>query len=122
MALVLCTGVDAVLITTRKMLLERAGHTVVPAVGEADVRAACAQHKFDIAVIGQAITIEEKVGIFRAVRRHCPSAKVLELYRPPGRKRLPEADAWLAVPADVPSELVAEVDALTKRGGERVTK
>ena len=40
MSLVLCTGVDPVLMETRKLILERAGHTVITAMGERELAAA----------------------------------------------------------------------------------
>src|SRR5579864_3033657 len=41
-ALVLCTGINDVLIATRKLILERAGHKVVTATGERELITACA--------------------------------------------------------------------------------
>jgi len=42
MALVLCTGVDPVLMKTRQLILEKAGHTVVPTFDEREIKAICA--------------------------------------------------------------------------------
>jgi CheY-like chemotaxis protein len=81
MALVLCTGIDPVLITTRKLILEQAGHQVVAATHESAITAACQEHKFDVAVIGQAVSVIQKQRILALIRKHCLSAKVLELYR-----------------------------------------
>jgi hypothetical protein len=52
-ALVLCPGVDRALMETRKLIREHAGHTVVVAMGECEIAAACEKHPFNIAVIGQ---------------------------------------------------------------------
>lgn len=53
MARVLCTGVDPVLIGTRKLILQDAGHIVIAATDELEVVAACEKHPFAVAVIGQ---------------------------------------------------------------------
>ena len=115
MALVLCTGVDRNLVFTRKLLLERAGHDVITALSDEEIATACAQHRFDVAVIGQAISTSHKQRIFQTIRRHSHDVKVLELYPPYLGKVLPEADDWLQVPLDVPPELGARVAALAWR-------
>ena len=112
MALVLCTGVDPILMRTRQLILEQAGHTVVTASDESVVTTACRQHTFDVAVIGQAISSKVKRHIMSLIRQHCPSAKILELYRFPTGKILDDADSWLEVPTDVPQELADRVMAL----------
>ncbi len=112
MALVLCTGVDPVLMRTRQLILEGAGHTVVPAFDEREIKAVCNQHKFDVAVIGQTISPKVKAHVLDLVREHCPTARILELYPPYVGKSLTEADAWLQMPTDRPEELVEAVNSL----------
>ena len=112
MALILCTGVDPVLIKTRQLILEAAGHKVTTAINESAVAAACQQQVFDVAVIGQAVSPTVKRQIMALIRRHCPSARVLELYRYSTGRILSNADAWLEVPVDVPQELAERVTAL----------
>ena len=112
MATVLCTGVERSLIMTRVMILESAGHSVVPAAGVKEIIAACAERKFDIAVIGQVVNSAEKLRIFHLVRKNCPQAKILELYSPHTGKVLKEANAWLEVPTEIPSNLAEHVGAL----------
>jgi len=114
-ATVLCTGVNPSLIMTRVMILERAGHKVVPALSEQQVRDVCEGHTFDVAVIGQAITAPEKVRIFHVVRESCPSARVLELFYPPMGKILRDANDWLEVPTDIPANLAERVAELAAR-------
>jgi len=112
MALVLCTGVDFALVRTRQLILQRAGHTVVIAMNESAVVSACEQHEFDVAVIGQTVSSQTKRQLGSLVRQHCPTAKVLELYRFSLGKVLEDADEWLEVPVDVPQELAERVSAL----------
>ena len=116
MALVLCTGVNPALVRTRQMLLEQAGHTVVPAMDEPTLLGACQNNQFDVAVIGQTVSPKSKRRVLHLVRQYCPSSKVLELYTSITGRILEEADSWLEVPADVPEELVQRVEALASDG------
>lgn len=112
MADVLCTGVDNTLMRTRALILEAAGHKVTPASTEQQVIEACRVRSFRVAVIGQAMPTALKQRIFEAIRRSCPNAKVLELYHEATGRTLKAADAWLAAPVGVPTELAEAVDAL----------
>jgi CheY-like chemotaxis protein len=115
MALVLCTGVDAALMKTRQLILEHAGHTVVPACDERAIRAACRAHSIDIAVIEQTMPRFQKLRAFDIVRESCPSAKVLELTAPYAARLLDRADAWLEMPAPSPQVFVDAVNGLVAR-------
>jgi hypothetical protein len=112
MALVLCTGVDKALLQSRQLILERAGHTVVPAMDEQTLITVCQKHSFDVAVIGQAVSPNVKQRIASLVRQHCPETKILELYPLYAGKVLPDADSWLSVPVDVPKDLADRVNEL----------
>jgi len=112
MALVLCTGVDTSVVRTRQLILERAGHVVVPAMDEASLIAACQQHRFEVAVVGQTVSAKTKHRIAKLIRERCPAAKVLELYTLSTGKVIEDADSWLEVMADVPQELATRVEAL----------
>src|SRR5579859_5115570 len=112
MALVLCTGVDKTLLSTRKFILEHAGHTVIAVSDESALVAACRKHRFDVAVIGQTVSSNVKRRIFSLIRENSPDAKVLELYPFHDGRVLDHADAWLAVPADVPQDLADRVTVL----------
>jgi hypothetical protein len=111
-ALVLCTGVDPVLLETRKLILQQAGHKVITTRSEPELAAACEANRFDVAVIGQTVTPRMKQVISTLVRQHCPTAKVLELYYPYQGKALDNADSWLEVPAAVPRDLAQKVNEL----------
>ncbi len=112
MAFVLCTGVDRGLMNTRRLILQRAGHVVETAIGEEELLAAFSVRQFDIAVIGQMISLSEKQRIMRLTRQHCPGVKVLELFSPFTGEQLPDADDWLEVPAMIPYDLATRVSAL----------
>lgn len=112
MALVLCTGTDTAVMQTRKLILERAGHSVVLATSEPDIVKACGENTFDVAVIGQTITRRMKQVVASLIRENCPSAKILELYPPHQGRAIEYADSWLQVPAEVPHELAARVNEL----------
>ncbi len=109
MAVVLCTGADPALLETRKMILEKAGHTVISARTQSTVTAACKQWIFDVAVFGQSVSPNSKRTMASIVREHCPSARILELHASNQSKAIDFADSWLEVPADVPEELAERV-------------
>jgi hypothetical protein len=115
MALVLCTGVDPAVVRTRQLILERAGHVVVPALDEASLIQACQQNKFDVAVVGQTVSPKIKRRIAELIRETCTDTKLLELYTISTGRVLDDADSWLEVLADVPQELAARVAGLTAR-------
>ena len=112
MALVLCTGVDPLVVRTRQLILERAGHVVISALDEASLIEACHQHKFEVAVVGQTVSPKIKRRIAGLIRESCQNTKLLELYTISSGRVLDDADSWLEVLADVPQELAARVEAL----------
>jgi hypothetical protein len=99
---------------TRQLLLENAGHTVVPASGEREIKAVCGMQKFDVAVIGQSISSKAKTRVLDLVREQCPEVRILELTLPYASKALEDADAWLEMPSD-PQELAEVVNSLAMR-------
>jgi CheY-like chemotaxis protein len=111
MALVLCTGVNPVLMKTRQLILENAGHTTVPASDEREIKSVCGKHKFDVAIIGQSMSSNGKARVLDLIQTHCPQARILELTSPYESRALTDADAWLEMPAD-PEELVNIVNSL----------
>jgi len=115
MALVLCTGVDPVLLKTRELILQNAGHRVITAMDESAIAMACGQHAFEVAVIGQTAPESVKRRIMTLIRTNCPAARVLELYRFSTGKILEDADAWLEVPSDLPQELAERVNAMAAK-------
>jgi CheY-like chemotaxis protein len=120
MALVLGTGIDKSLLQTRRYILEAAGHTVVTVTDEKTLLAACKEHTFDVAVIGQSTGAKAKRRISGLVREHCPNAKVLELYEPHLGQALDDADASIVTPVE-PHSLADRVTELAHRKGKRQT-
>lgn len=112
MANVLCTGADAQLMRTRVLILEQAGHRVTAATSVKAVESACAAQDFDVTVIGQGVSTDEKQRIFGIVRESCPTTKILELYTFAHGKTLAKADDWLEIPLDTPPELAQKVERL----------
>ena len=115
MAYVLCTGVNPALMATRKLLLERAGHTVFTARDERELISTCQHIRFDVAVIGQTMPTTKKEKMAAAMRQSCPGVKILELFSPHEGKTLADADSWLEVPADVPDDLAERVNELARQ-------
>src|SRR5579864_415557 len=115
MALVICTVLDPSVVRTRQLILERAGHVVVPALDEATLIKACQQNKFDVAVVSQTVSPKIKRRIAGLIRESCQDAKLLELYTVSSGRVLDDADSWLEVLADVPQELATRVGALVAR-------
>jgi DNA-binding NtrC family response regulator len=113
MAVVLCFSTDDVLAKTRRLILERAGHSVITAFTLREAEQACDAAKVDVAVIGQGVPRDERLRVGALVRSKCPAAKLLELYLPTAGKSLPDADDWLVVPAETPSELATKVSIMT---------
>jgi CheY-like chemotaxis protein len=115
MAIVLCTGIDRHVMQTRAMLLERAGHKVIPAMGERELIEACARNKFDVVVVGHSVPPFEKARVLRLIRQHCPDAKVLELFVQSQGSKLPDADDWLEGPIPHPNDLIERVAMLAAK-------
>jgi CheY-like chemotaxis protein len=115
MALVLCTGSDPVVMKTRQLLLEQAGHTVIVASNDSQVEKACKSHPFDLAIIDQNVSPAVKQRFFLLLRKHCASTRILELNRPFNDRTLEKADAWLVMPSETPEELLELVTALAQK-------
>ena len=112
MAVVLCTGNNPVLMQTRRLILEAAGHSVITATRPSDVVAACKEHVLDVAIVGQSYSANERKSMASMIRQHAPSAKILELYQANQNRAIEDADSWLEVPAEVPQELAQRVEQL----------
>lgn len=80
MARVLCIGLDDAAMTTRKLILEKAGHSVTQARDLRKVKAECEENSFSIAVLGQSLNENEKMRVADVVLSLCKGAKILELH------------------------------------------
>ena len=114
-ACILCAGASRMLLDIRKLLLERAGYHVVTVTNERALLAACGMYHLNLVVIGQSLTPRVKRLIASIVRDRCQSTKILELYSPHAGPAVDDADSWLKVPVDVPSDFIEHVNALVKR-------
>jgi hypothetical protein len=98
------------------LILETAGHEVRQARTQNEVVSECAKQQFDVVVIGQTVTNRMKHLIVSVVRQNCPGVKILELYQPHMGKAVEDADSWLEVPAEIPSDLAKRVGELASDG------
>lgn len=99
---------------TRTLILQSAGHEVRQARTQNEVVSECQQHRFEVVVIGQTVSARMKRLIVSLVKEHCSQAKVLELYQPHLGKAVEDADSWLEVPAEIPSDLAERVGELAR--------
>jgi hypothetical protein len=100
---------------TRLMILQQAGHNVIGTMSESEVIEACKTQGIDVAVVGQGISQGQKRRVLDIVRRHCPKARVLELYIPSIGRALHDADDWMEVPNQFPEHLGERVTGLAQR-------
>ena len=112
MAVVVCTGSNRVLMQTRVMILQKAGHTVIGTMNEQELMDACKSNPVDVVVIGQGISPAQKSRVSILARQHCPKARILELYIPSLGKSLGDADDWMEVPGQYPENLAERVNDL----------
>lgn len=108
---ILCIGMDDASMQTRRLVLERAGHQVIQARDLRQVKTACENISFGIAILGQSLNSSEKKRIADVVLASCKTAKILELHTGIAPE-LPEADAHLQVGAMEPKGLVEAVNTL----------
>ena len=116
MSLVLNTGLYPPLLETRRLVLEHAGHIVITRAQDGEIVKACRNYQFDVVVIGQSAPPPVKRRIFRLVRMHCQSAKILELTSPDSGKSLEDADSWLEIHPMQPTALQERVASLADKG------
>ncbi|HET7872516.1 MAG TPA: hypothetical protein VFL42_08390 [Terriglobales bacterium] len=114
MSLILNTGAYPPLLETRRLVLERAGHTVVTAAEDRDLLDAFHQHRFEVAVIGQSASPKLKRHLYDLIRRECASVKILELTTPDIGKTLGAADAWLEISHSATEALAQRVSELAR--------
>jgi len=77
---ILSVSYDFSLLTTRALILQKAGHEVVSAYGLVDAMLACKEGTFDLVIIGHSIPRSEKEALLHEIRATC-GAPVLSLYK-----------------------------------------
>ncbi len=84
---ILSVSYDAVLLATRKMLLEQKGYSVMSALGFTEALEQCQNEDFDLFILGHSIPERDKVHLIKTFRGSCP-APILSLERI-GEKQVP---------------------------------
>src|SRR5947209_4772813 len=115
---VLCVGIDDAAMQTRRLILEKAGHSVTQARDLRRVKDACESKSFDVVMLGHSLNANEKKRITDVVLSSCNSAKILELHLS-NTPDLPEGDAHLQVTVSQPQGLVEAVTGLLKAPGKK---
>jgi len=87
---VLCVSYDVALLTTRRLLLEGAGHEVTPASSFTEASEHCKEGEFDLFILGHSIPVGDIADLIRISRAH-GSAPILSL-QVPGDGNTPGAD------------------------------
>lgn len=106
---VLSISYDPSLLTTRQMLLEQAGYSVVSAHGFTEALEQCHAAQYDIVLMGHSMPRKDKSALAAAIREHC-AAPILSIRRP-DEPPLPEAD--YSVESDEgPTILLAGIEAI----------
>ncbi len=82
------------------------------AIDELDVVDGCKEFAFAVAVVGQSASRSKKHALASLIRKHCPSARILELFTTYEGTVLKDADAWLQISPNSPHELVERVNEL----------
>src|SRR5947209_9851466 len=95
---------------TRRMILERAGHSVATAKDLRAVLAACQSENFSIVILGQSLSRNEKLRLKDVINIECRDSKILELHTGIAPE-LPSADAHFQVTGE-PEGLVECVQSL----------
>jgi CheY-like chemotaxis protein len=106
MAKILSVASTEVLRTTRQLLLEQQGYSVISAVNlsEVEALAKAKAEKVDLAVIGHGFRGLEKLKIAHTVNRYFPGLPILEMcYQSP---EIPGADFVLS---DSPHDLITAI-------------
>jgi|SRR6185437_6624516 DNA-binding response OmpR family regulator len=121
MAEILNVGFDSALLTTRRIMLEGAGHRVEQARDLLQVIAACERTSFNVVILGNSLIPNEKLRVADVVRRQCDGVRLLELHNGV-RPDLRDADAHLQALEAGPEELLQVVESLLKKPNRRAAK
>lgn len=113
LANIIHVGTHEPTLTTRKTILERAGHAITLARDLRTVIAACENQTFDVAIIGQTLPPMEKMRVSDTLREKCQGIRILEFHD--GLKpQLDNADAHLEVAGTTPQIFLETVERLAR--------
>ncbi len=90
---------------TRRMILERAGHTTIGIRSESEFIAACESYNFEVIVLSQTLSAQFKLRLSAFARLLRPGAKILELYSAHVGPAVSAADGSAQVPLEVSRRL-----------------
>jgi DNA-binding NtrC family response regulator len=113
MANVITVGNNEAVLSTRKAILEKAGHDVVVARDLREIIAACSTGGFDVGVIGQSLPPQEKLRVSEVLLELCAGIKILEFHNGIAPD-LKTPDAHLGVADSTPDDLVQSVERLAR--------
>ena len=108
---ILCISATDAILQTRKLLLERHGYEVVPALNFRDVEAACKDANFDLALVGHDLEARIKKALGAKIREHCSGVPILEMCR-----YSPEIEGATFTVSDSPAELIQAISDILERG------
>lgn len=112
MARILSVSYDAVLMRTRQMMFERAGHTVVSSSSLSESLAHCAAGGFDILILGHSLPVFDKQELAAAFKHNC-RAPIISLSRTIADRPTEGADFHIE---PHPEGLMRLVDRITESG------
>jgi CheY-like chemotaxis protein len=92
------------LLTTRKMLLEREGYSVVSCANFREMELACVDQTFDLAIIGHSLEANTKRALAARIRDVSPGTPILEMCH-----ISPEISDAEFTTSDNPTELIRHV-------------
>ena len=108
---ILCISATEAILQTRKLLLERHGYAVIPALNFRDVEQACKDGKFDLALVGHDLEAKIKKALGLKIREHCSGVPILEMCR-----YSPEIEGSTFTITDSPAELLQTISEILESG------
>ncbi len=79
-AKILCAETDQKVLAAQVKMLEKAGYTVVPALGRAAIEAAVARSGFDLVVLGHTLNKDDRHHLPYMAKKADPDTRVLVLH------------------------------------------
>jgi DNA-binding NtrC family response regulator len=111
MRTVLSVNKDPAVLSTRNAVLASAGYAIRPCTDVEEALELCASRRFDIAVIGDCITFEQRLQLARELRELCPQMTIVMICRPYETCRKGEDADEVVGSLDGPEALLRAIDA-----------